>query len=290
MSNYMEILTSNELGVLRQMELCSFVLNPQGIVVDINAHSFFGLQVVKTRFIGKHYSLLPPVLVPDPQYVAGVIEYGECRKESLRISEDGNDVFILNSVDVGDFNLFKFSAIRMNLSEFVNFMSVTTLTDTQKLFEFLDPVSGLHTERFFEQQLQLLIQETTGTTSILMFHIDQLDQMNVTLQERVIRGCAMEIKGNIRQTDILCRIGDRELGLIAVHIPEFSPRTLAEKLRNVVVQSERLLEITGYTVTCSVGYSTYRPGIDENRNILLNRVRMAMYRAHAAGGNKISIG
>lgn len=98
----------------------------------------------------------------------------------------------------------------------------------------------------------------------------------------MLRAVASILGGALRETDTVARLGGDECAVRADVTEAFSGEMLAERLRQAVA----LVGSDG-GVTASIGVAEIVPG--EGVADLLHRADAAMYRAKAAGGDRVAL-
>jgi diguanylate cyclase (GGDEF)-like protein len=157
-----------------------------------------------------------------------------------------------------------------------------------------DPLTGTLNARAFYEEAEHLARtalRTKTTFSMLFMDIDHFKLINdryghevgdIVLQEFV--GC---ITANIRETDLLGRIGGEEFLLLLPGAKLDGAKLLAEKLRQKV---EELMPVIGETripFTTSIGIAVSRAGHDTITS-LKQEADQAMYLAKAQGRNCVT--
>jgi diguanylate cyclase (GGDEF)-like protein len=157
-----------------------------------------------------------------------------------------------------------------------------------------DPLTGTLNARAFYEEAELVARlalRTKATFSMLFMDIDHFKLINdryghevgdIVLQEFV--GCLM---ANIRETDLLGRIGGEEFLLLLPGTKLDGAKLLAEKLRQKV---EELMPVIGETqipFTISIGIAVSRAGQDTITSIK-QEADQAMYQAKSQGRNCVT--
>ena len=156
-----------------------------------------------------------------------------------------------------------------------------------------DQLTGLPNRRFFETRLEHCVEAgrlTESGVAVLYFDLDGFKLINDTyghsLGDMLLQQCVRRIKGCVRQTDILARMGGDEFTLIATGVDNRAvAREIAEKVlaclsESFVVDGHELL------VTASLGTSLF-PSDATDGNTLLRHADAAMYEAKREGKNRM---
>jgi len=154
-----------------------------------------------------------------------------------------------------------------------------------------DPVTKLPNRHFFLRQLERVLLESAKAGSagaLLLIDLNKLKQVNDTLGhdagDSLLRQFAKRLSVNLRDNDVLCRLGGDQFALILAEISgESHLVTVANKLLAVVRQPVMLGE-REITVSSCIGIAVFP--VDGNEpQILLRHAETALHRAKASGKN-----
>jgi diguanylate cyclase (GGDEF)-like protein len=150
-----------------------------------------------------------------------------------------------------------------------------------------DRLTGLATVDLLRERLvsEVARSKRSGEPFALLFmDLDNFQQVNdhlgVEAGDALLRGAAGELAGLLRTTDLAARYGGDEFVVLLVRTGREGARVVAEKLRARV---ERL------GVTTSIGVAAFAPR-DSNHEDVLVAADRALYRAKAAGRNRVATG
>jgi diguanylate cyclase (GGDEF)-like protein len=159
-----------------------------------------------------------------------------------------------------------------------------------------DPLTDLFNRRYLEETLGreiLRAQRKEVALVVMMLDLDHFKKFNDTCGheagDHLLQLLADFLKSNIRGGDIACRYGGEEFVLI---LPETSLEVAllrAEEVRRGV--SRLKLSYQGQTlrnITISLGVATF-PKHGTNTDDLLKAADKALYRAKAAGRNRVMV-
>jgi diguanylate cyclase (GGDEF)-like protein len=185
-------------------------------------------------------------------------------------------------------------------------VSMTAVTDLrtaeQKVNELekkasTDALTGLHNRATFDTTLEREWQRRVGEEfpdplGLIMIDIDHFKRFNDTFGhqsgDEVLRAVAAALKTAVRDTDIVCRYGGEEFGVVAPYAAGASLRALAERVRRAVERSE--VELAGgmQKVTASFGVAalTTEPG-ERRPEDLVSLADKALYEAKRKGRNRV---
>ena len=157
----------------------------------------------------------------------------------------------------------------------------------------LDPLTGLHNRRAFEEMGQREVQVASrdcAPLTLLMMDLDHFKQLNDTwghaLGDRALRafgGVLLTVTGS---GDAVARLGGEEFAILLPGRSARSAMALAERLR-ATVEGLRLSEgeeLVRFTV--SVGLSSLRPG-ETSLDAMFHRADRGLYQAKREGRNRV---
>lgn len=157
-----------------------------------------------------------------------------------------------------------------------------------------DTVTGLPNRRHL---LSLVIREakrqsrSRSSFGLLMVDLDNFKIINDThghaCGDRVLRQVAQLCQATVRDIDTLGRVGGEEFAVLAPDTDEKGVRCLAERLRQVVADTDIEVEPDcRLRVTISVG-ATLFSSEDNTIDVTLARADKALYEAKDAGRNRV---
>ncbi len=157
----------------------------------------------------------------------------------------------------------------------------------------LDPLTGLLNRRSFETALARHIDYSArygGAGSLLVLDIDNFKYVNETVGhqagDELIKGVARLIRGRLRKTDILARLGDDEYAVLIHAADGEKAHQVAHELREIVSGHSFVLDRQPVRVTVSIGVAP----LAERRLTgpeLLAQADMAMYAAKDQGRDRV---
>jgi diguanylate cyclase (GGDEF)-like protein len=150
-----------------------------------------------------------------------------------------------------------------------------------------DGLTGLATVERLKERLasEVARSKRSGEPFALLFmDLDNFRQVNdrfgVAAGDALLKGAAGELAGLVRTTDLAARYGGDEFVVLLVRTGREGARVVAEKVRARV---ERL------GVTTSIGVAAFAPRESNHEDVLVAADR-ALYRAKAAGRNRVATG
>ena len=162
------------------------------------------------------------------------------------------------------------------------------LISTQKTLASTDPLTGIPNRRTLLERLTGAVDAAAWghRTVVCVVDLDGFKGVNDrdghAAGDAMLKAVASILGGVLRETDTVARLGGDEFAVLADVTEAFSAALLAERLRQAVA-----LVGSGSGVTASVGVADVEPGEDVAE--LLHRADAAMYRAKAAGGDRIAL-
>jgi two-component system cell cycle response regulator len=159
-----------------------------------------------------------------------------------------------------------------------------------------DSLTGLYNRRYTVRHLDGLMSRTRDNgkpVSVLLFDIDHFKSVNDTYGhaagDTVLQAIGQRASANLRGTDMVARFGGEEFVVVMSDTPRDLAAMVAERIRErIATEPIKLADggPTALTVTVSIGVATSGGG-DTTPDDILRRADAAMYRAKAAGRNRV---
>jgi diguanylate cyclase (GGDEF)-like protein/PAS domain S-box-containing protein len=157
-----------------------------------------------------------------------------------------------------------------------------------------DMLSGLWNRRRFEEELgRALARARRQHTpmALLLFDLDGLKRVNDTFGhhcgDELIREVSGAVRGRLRETDAVGRIGGDEFAILLSSVDEQAAIGVAEKICATVRDLTVTVDGETFATRASVGVATVDPDTDDVQT-LLAAADHAMYAAKAAGGDGVA--
>lgn len=180
---------------------------------------------------------------------------------------------------------------------FVGFAELTAQKELEERLRTLaitDELTGTFNRRHFLElgANELKRAERHGhATSLAMLDLDHFkainDRFGHPAGDEALRAVAAVLRREVRGADVLGRIGGEEFALLLPETQIAQAEAMVERIRRLL--SERPYEggglPAGQRITVSIGLAEQRPG--ETIGELLRRADAALYRAKAAGRNRV---
>ena len=154
-----------------------------------------------------------------------------------------------------------------------------------------DPLTDLPNRTLFNQLLlnaMAKCKRENKQLAVLFIDLDGFKDLNDTMGHKVgdlyLKQLGKNLKGDIRESDVLARIGGDEFMLFTAEADrDFQPETLAQKILSIIRKPVDLLG-TSIELTGSIGISIY-PDDARSANDLQRTADLAMYEAKRQGKN-----
>ncbi|WP_197284626.1 GGDEF domain-containing protein [Piscinibacter sakaiensis] len=158
-----------------------------------------------------------------------------------------------------------------------------------------DPLTGLGNRRRLDRDLPALLAAAIGAGEplcVAMVDVDHFKPINDrhghAVGDRVLVALATQLGAGTRQRDLLVRLGGEEFVIVFPQTPLAAATEVCERLRQRVAGHDWAALIPGLSVTLSVGLVQAGEDLREaSDGRLLDRADQAMYRAKAAGRNRV---
>jgi len=159
-----------------------------------------------------------------------------------------------------------------------------------------DPLTGLFNRRFFFGMAEAELardRRYEHSLAVIMLDVDFFKSINDryghSVGDQVLLEVAVQLKKNLRQTDIACRYGGDEFVILLPETEVDTAGFVANRLRESVEAIKLVTEKGPVVVTLSLGIAAYARGDLENIDLLIKRADQALYEAKQAGRNQVKV-
>ncbi len=160
-----------------------------------------------------------------------------------------------------------------------------------------DSLTGVNNRRYFINLAQKELNRCKRyghTSSLLMLDIDNFKRINDTYGhaagDQVLKQFSNLCLGEIRECDILGRLGGEEFAVILIETDLSAAKIVAERIREVLEFHVMTINDSELRITASIGISEFQPADEPQAlQIMMERADKALYDAKSNGKNQISI-
>ena len=171
--------------------------------------------------------------------------------------------------------------------------NVDRLIDKAIMLSIIDGLTGAFNRRYLEDILKKdfdKFERYNHIFSIIMIDIDHFKKINDTFGhqagDEVLKFLVNKIKESIRKSDIVARYGGEEFCIVLYETNKDNAIILAERLRNLIQNSEVMFQDKIIKFTISLGVSTVNKTM-KNYEELIRKADAALYRAKNSGRNRV---
>ncbi len=157
-----------------------------------------------------------------------------------------------------------------------------------------DPLTGLYNRRGLETYLKDLtsaaLKYEEPTFTVMLVDLDWFKGINDThghaVGDAVLRNLPRIIQGQLRDDDILARVGGDEFVVVLAHVPQARVPALADRIRQGVVTTPVATTEKGENlhISVTIGHATY-PENGGDVETVMEAADQALYRAKDLGRN-----
>ncbi len=156
-----------------------------------------------------------------------------------------------------------------------------------------DSLTGLINRRGFEEIVVVeiaRINRDRGIASLLLLDIDNFkninDEFGHPIGDEALKGFATSLKSQLRDTDIVARVGGEEFAVLLTNTNLVAGRMVAEKIRTKIENQKFKVKDNYIDLTVSIGITELNPGIISYEQIY-KLADDGLYKAKAAGKNRV---
>lgn len=214
---------------------------------------------------------------------------------------------------IGSFNIGSMKALRYSATTATDFLQRLVEIfavcfenainhEKIKLLGLLDPLTGIHNRRYFDQRLSEEVSHglrQNQPLSCLFLDIDHFKSFNDThghhIGDLVLQEVACLIKSQMRLSDVMARFGGEEFAILLPHTDKQVTIEIAERIRHNVANHRIVIDSSDahLQITLSIGCSTLNiehPLQTSNKlgQQLVCTADTALYEAKQQGRNRVS--
>ena len=168
------------------------------------------------------------------------------------------------------------------------------LNDELKLLSITDTLTGLYNRRYFESMIEAEVAMSVRygvPNSLLLIDIDHFKKINDTCGhhagDSVLEELACCLKGKMRISDTLCRLGGEEFVVFCKNADQGDAIHIAEKLRLAVLEREFKVGDEKLRVSISIGAATIPDSHSTNTvKDFYRYADIALYQSKGEGRNR----
>ena len=159
-----------------------------------------------------------------------------------------------------------------------------------------DPLTSLYNRRQLEEGLHrevLRARRIGSPVGVMAIDVDHFKRVNDTLGHEVgdsaLRGVAEVLASCVREEDIACRAGGEEFVIILPGTGKTALRSRAEAVRKTIEAASITAGEGTLKLTVSIGLASF-PSFGDGGQAVLRAADVALYKAKAAGRNRVIMG
>ena len=158
---------------------------------------------------------------------------------------------------------------------------------------YIDSLTGSINRRKFEELASIEIARSLrykNKLSFLLLDIDYFKKINDSYGhaagDEILIDFVNTCKNMLRNVDTIARIGGEEFVIMLVETDEIDGFKFAQRLREKISKSEKILQNKKITYTVSIGISEFGENKDSEFKTIIDRADKALYEAKNSGRNK----
>ncbi|WP_420432083.1 PleD family two-component system response regulator [Hyphobacterium sp.] len=252
------------------------------VLVDLTTRAYDALRTCARIRSNSETRTLPIIAIVDPDEVA----------RSVRALDLGVNDIVNRPIDRGELN----ARLRTQLRRKRYADTLRERLEDSLEMAVTDPLTELSNRRYISSRLQqaaLMVSGGEMQASVMIADLDHFKRVNDTYGheagDAVLVEFAERLRNQLRAIDLAGRFGGEEFVVLMPEADLDDARIGAERLRAAIYDTPfRLPEDGGeLDVTVSIGVAQILPG--EDVEAVMRRADIALYRAKAAGRNKVVV-
>ena len=157
-----------------------------------------------------------------------------------------------------------------------------------------DSLTGLFNRQVLNEELERMLAQAKRSQqpiAMLMMDLDHFkkvnDQHGHLVGDACLQHAALRMQQRMRSNDLLVRFGGEEFAAVLCDTDQSGAMDLAEQLRADLASHPCMHQGLSINLSLSIGVYTLIPDAGSDREQLLRHADQALYRAKAAGRNKV---
>lgn len=157
----------------------------------------------------------------------------------------------------------------------------------------VDGLTEVHNKRYFHEMLEREVSRSSryeNDFTLIFFDIDHFKTINDTFGhlagDAVLRQLGSIVRHRVRRDDVVARVGGEEFAIVLPEVRVEGGVEVANKLRELVAETDFLFEGTKIEVTISLGVAHWQPGLERPED-LVRAADDRLYEAKRTGRNKV---
>lgn len=159
----------------------------------------------------------------------------------------------------------------------------------------VDPLTKLQNRRTFERAALRAMNDNRMNArkcALILIDIDHFkainDRWGHEMGDLVLSGVAAMIRDNVRKSDVVVRYGGEEIALLMPNTALDVAADLAERIRNLIAETDHRLGSDSVRVTVSAGVAVLGVRVHD-MHAVMKAADNALYRAKSSGRNRVEI-
>lgn len=276
--------------IFNSMRDAVLILDTQRRLLDFNPAAEKLFPVLVGQSVGKYVN----VLLADAPDVVNSLNYPEKSSEFALGEGAGSRTFEVRSWPLATPSETGAGRTVGRAVIFSDVTAQTLLREELRRRSETDVLTGVANRRRFHQALEIeCLRFVRGRApfSLLMIDLDNFKDVNDRYGhptgDAVLYSVAQLLVTKLRKTDLLARYGGEEFAVLLPETRMEGALVIAERVRETV--GSKAVEVDGecIRISVSVGVASHANDSEVNAQILLKKVDLALYRAKAAGRNRV---
>jgi diguanylate cyclase (GGDEF)-like protein len=203
----------------------------------------------------------------------------------------------VNDVSVTERELWDGDQIKIGRS-ILKFMSGDNIETSyhEEIYRLMtvDGLTQIFNKRYFTETLEREVNRSTRyerPLSLVLIDIDffkkKNDELGHVAGDALLKQIASAVKPKLRSQDIFARVGGEEFGVLLPEVAAVGARVTAEKIRQLVEETEFTFDALVVRCTISLGVAELGPDVGSG-DALYKAADDALYTAKKAGRNQVA--